>query len=124
MKTAILPLCVLILTGCATLDADLGRLHTLTIADVQRAVEISTAAGDLEGKQCAEGLLAVLKEQQAEPLAKPIGVVSAIAYARATRKDIESDSLVLRRINLACAAAMNESIVTYARLAARLGIAP
>jgi len=114
----------LLLFGCATLDADLTKLRTLTLADVQRAGEISRAAHDLEGAQCAEGLLAILQAQQAQPLQKPIGVVSAVAYARATRLDLEANDETLRKINLACAAAMNESAVTYARLAARLGLAP
>jgi hypothetical protein len=116
--------CLLLLSGCATLDADLTKLRTLTVADVQRAVEINRAANDLEGLQCAEGLLKILQEQQAQPLPKPVGVVSAVAYARATRIDLEADNVVLRRINLACAAAFNESVATWAKLAARLGIAP
>ena len=125
MRTILASLCLLLCVGCSSIQADLAKLDSFKPQDWERAIEINKAAGDKAGLQCAEGVLRIIKERQGSgDLPKPIGVVSGVAYARAVRIKLEDRDATLEEINLACAAAFNDSVETYAKLLIRFGLAP
>lgn len=109
------------LAGCATDLGDIrAQLHELTLADLQRAVEISRAAGDPEGLQCAQGLLAIVDQEKAA-LPEAVGVASEFARLRAMRLTMQNSQL-LHQINLSCASMFNEEVYTYGKLLGSLGL--
>lgn len=114
-------LALVALAGCATDVGDIrADLHQLALPDLQRAVEISRAAGDPEGLQCAQGLLAIVDKQQAA-LPEAVGVASEFARLRAMRLTLQNSQL-LHQINLSCAAMFNEEVYTYGKLLGGLGL--
>jgi hypothetical protein len=115
---------LLSLTSCTTTLPSkaeiLAELHLITPEGIQRAIEINTIAGDLEGLMCAKGIQALLTEEASTPLPQPVDAFSGLAYARAIRYDVQSSTL-LRRINLSCAPAFNETLKTWGEIVAKLG---
>lgn len=112
---------ILSLAGCASVETARLRLRTVTVADLETAIQIAQKHQDQEALQCYPVLLELAKQRDTS-LIKPAGVVSAFEAARVV---VEHDAdPVLRRINLACAALFTDGAATIAKLAAKLGLVP
>jgi len=123
------------LAGCATIgdqakaddDPDIkDALQQFVATDAATACRIATRRGDPEGTQCFCGIeqLITQKEQGPPIIEKPVGAMSALADARAIRLGATGSRAILKRINLVCAALVGDELVTFTRVAAKVGIKP
>lgn len=118
MLRVLLILAVLLATiGCAGplsgLTGATSDLRAFARADVQRGLEIATAANDAAGMACASAILKALPEATPERLA-PAGVFSAFMTAREVRR--QATSGIDEGVHNACAALVLDTQITLGKL--------
>ena len=117
MRIVIAILALIVLTGCATgggLSGD-SPLGQFVRADVQRGLEIATAANDIAGVNCAAALLKAMPEAEAPELAAA-GAFSALIKARELRRRVSAG--VDEAVHIAC----SPLIVDAEKVLARFGL--
>lgn len=126
MRTAILGLSLLLLTGCATtataesaLQADIQKVLAFTQTDIQAALDDATKSGDTAAVNCYTVLLGVTKQTVTLPQIK--GAVSAFQAGRDALSGSGMNGLA-KQINIGCAALFVDATLTIGKIAAMTGV--